>query len=1433
MNAIVPLNITALRVNQNDKTNIVSRFKGRTAVFEKIPYGSQTGASTGNTIVQPLDSDASPANPLGAGVHLHWALPDYFKRGVQPAQGGDVVFPHAPNRWLITRYLSEYDSATHTYSTASAKSFIVESDYVTPNLEADAYGVVRPAVSVPLVFENIKQDPAKSAYVGQPFMYMGRVINYDMWNPASESPDDFLPAYNGSDGKPLYLNSIGFVGPGFSAYYPDCSSVFGFWDHFMDQPTIFNAIASNTPIQFKVSYQVTGWINEQQEDPLNTIAALVTNQYNQYVQDCIDENVEVKQTPADVFESISETQFRWTFNTADITYTLNSDKTLDTLTVPQSTLSSGIFQELVWNMENNPSTTFFLENPDNHQDPSEWTDTVKLAAGNTVIEALSALLKEDLANQGLPDPAVLTNYEYLLDALQLGLLNNLDNETDKLITLEESLHSRAFSQISGGKLWLIEQKEQDPNQPHNADIEITLPLEVAEKLHLFNQAQKNYDQARAALDVQRKQLFMDWLHYVNMYAGGVQGPYVDINTLSSFLYTTQGGEINAVIQAGEEAGILFYEQDPVSGQVTAPKQPSGSGSLADEVWTQYQAILQELSQYPQWQLASAPAPSFWLPTDPVVIMEGDRIEPAVRNGRSQNLFVRLSTEIISQLNLTYDSTDFTVFVTNLMNIPTVTAVTPMQSDVQALVGEAFFTVPSLASYVGQALKNKGGANNPAVSSLDSFISTLENAEGGLSPLESATSAGLFAAVQAADYTPAANPQQCVSSPLVIDFTFTNPATNGWPLNTIGWNTQQHYPEFTANRYDPFLPTFLLWTAELDSLAPKNGTDYDAQNLTDYFQLDTDAVDYQYTVNGGTPVPFTRGNNLGYDSSVVLSTKSTYSLTQQVDTYVTNYPSDPNDQLLEDISTFYNKRKILSQSISGFNLEQNLKAFIPQIKVQDLTRGSRDQITTILNQSATANPEDDWYDFGFNSQSPIATGPLAQGNFGPLRSGFMEVKSLEIIDVFGQIMTLNTSSQTADGALQTTPSIPLQPVSTDTVNKEKIFLPPRLLTPTRLWFRWLSASFDPGVSGITTDFVEMNTHPATSPVCGWILPNHLDILLFFYDADGSPIGSFGLEHNTLKYRTRPGNPANISDSLAEDIGPSGSPTVNAHTANFMWYIDGNDADFLIDLMAAIENSNHFINPASQSQSASLSVLVGRPLAITRAVLGLETAGNILPISQADVSATSAFPQDVNNNRYQYSDRQNHSSSDLASVKFPLRMGDLANINDGLVGYLLESNGANPYTTLYSPAAVGSGGHNVEQPDADTIELTLNAPSINVTMLVDPRAPVHATTGILPVQELEIPSDQYEQAMRSLSMVFFTHPVLQATSGLTLPLPLESGYDWSWINPGSATLTPLKSNAGNEYAVYSYTPQTILEGWVQLLLSDDGSTSADDSEDENKE
>lgn len=1392
MNAHVPLNISAVRVSANDRTNIVSKFKGRTALFENMPYDRKSKqASTGDMIVQPLGSDRSAPDPLEIGIHLHWELPDYFRRGTQPAQGGDVVFPQAPNRWLVIRYLSVYEQGTGKYGEVQKKAWIVESDYVSSQLTRDSTGELRPSVTVPL--------PSNPRANNRPFMYMGRVVDLENWKPDSELPSDFLPAYKGPDGKPLYLTSIGFVGPSFSAYYPECFSVFGFWDHFRDLANVYNAITNNLPIQFKVSYQVAGWINEANSDPLTNVASVVTAQYNQYVKQCAAENVAVVQTPADVFESVSIQKFRWEFHKQNITFTLKPDKTLDTLNVPQRTLSGGILQDTVWDMLVNPQSSFFLNNPESTTSPAVWTDTVKLGVGNTTVEALSALLKHEIRNTN-NDQDLFDHYEYLLHTLQLGLLQDLDGQGNTLIGLEEDCHSKAFSSVSGGYLWAVEQKQPSSSNSLHPEQQVNLPLDVAEQLSLLNQAQKQYDQGRAALDIMRKQLFMDWIRFVKMDTSGEIDPDLPLGDLTKFVWVPNGGELTTVINYGNEVGMLLYLQDPVTAEIIGLQHPSGTTSRAVAVWTQYQAMLDKLKKYPLWQLRATTAMPFWMPTDPVLVMEGARLERARRNGPGPNIPVRVTGELLNSLEFKYKNNSFMVSSGDLSGLPKIPD-SPMKSDVEAEVGEAYLLVPMLAGAVADALKAKGGSGNPAVDAYSNFVVSLNSAQGGLSPIERKPATGLFAAVHTSARV-GANPTETVSTPLALSVTFTNGVTNGWAPDAVAWNTQPALPEFTAKRFDPFLPVFLIWTAKLQPLKHDAGSDYAAANLTRYFNLDADGIDYQYKPGD----IFTTKDGLDYAGSITLSKATTYSLTNQIEKYVANYSSDQQTRAtLKDAKTSYEKRRIVSQGLGNFNLQQTLRALIPKVTVVNLVK-PQDTITPQVSKAAVANPIDDWYNFGFNGQAPPA-GLLPPLNFGPLRSGFAGIFTLEIVDVFGQHMTLSTSTKNRDGSLLISVAQSLKPLAGDTQNQGKIYLPPRLLAATRLWFAWLSATHD---NRVPADFVEMNSHPATTPVFGWVMPNHLDDSLFFYNADGAAIGSFGVEHNELKYRTRAGNQNNAQDSLAVDIGPKDSPTINRHLADFMWYIQGKNGLFLRDLMKTVENSDKFITPVTFAQDASLAVLIGRPLALTRAVLGFETSGNLLPISQANTT----FSADVKNKRLKYSERQQTSSAKLGGVEFPVRLGDLSNIDDGLVGYLLEIAGPNPYDIFYSSAAPSDGTHGVVRPTPNTIKSTLNAEPITVTMLIDPRAPVHATTGILPVQVLQIPPDQYSETIRNLAVTFFTHPMLSLKEQLVVPLPQEGAYEWSWVTPGSTAQLPLQPNQANEFATFGYTPQTLLEGWLRL-------------------
>jgi hypothetical protein len=1384
MKAIVPLNIAALRVSNDDQTDVTGKqpgFRGRTVAFDKLPRGSAaTQASTGDTIRVAIDETAGTPSPaLEQGVHLHWELPDHFKRGRHDPDLGTITFPHVPARWLVVRTLSVYDQQAQAYGAPQHASWVVESDYVSPTTD-------RPAVAVPLT------DPAS----GQPYMYMGRVVPAAGWNPAGEPTTSYLQ-------PPLYLTATGFVGASFAGYYPDCRSVFGFWDTLEDVPAVYGPVKDLKAIEFRVSYGVIGWLPDPGDDPLARLADCVTAEYDDYVDACAKQKVDVVTTPAEVLQRIGKQQFGWTFSDNAISYTLQADKKLATLDVPAATLCAGAIQDVVWRQLQPSTDTPFLRPP---PPAGAWSDEVDAAIGNTTIEAVSALVRSQLPSPG--GKGVLADYEVLLDALQLGLLRDLEPHGNALVTLEQARHSRAFSKLDGGHVWTIETKAAPESA---ASAALTLPLTLAEQLSVLNSAQQAYDQGRAGLVTMRRQLFMDWLIWVKQLCekpAPPDGYPVPTNTLGAYVAGSGlGGERGAVIDEGNRVGLLQYGQDKDGNTVV--ETTNGPTTLAGQVVTAFNAVAAALAAlHADWRLVPGPAAPFWTPTDLVLVMEGDRLEPARRNGPTSTIAVRADTELITTLELAAGSSSATVAATQLAGLPTPPAALG-DPVVAALLGEFALLDPQYAAAIA-ALTNQV-ASAAAISAC----------QGGQSPLDPPVTPGLFAAVRAPGYVRAPNPQQSVTTPQALTVTFTNGQKTALPPDPIGWNAQQALPEFSSSRYDPYLPVWLNWQARLDPLARGADGTYAPDTLGTRFSLDEpDAIDLTYPV----PAKFTTGVPVTYSGTVVLSKKPFAALTTQIDAYVADFPTDAADPELAKARDVLAGRKVLSQALDTFNLAQTLRTTIPQIPVEDLVVYP-DPVTGAIASAATATPGDSWYGTGFNSLAPISTGPLALANFGPLRAGFLDISSLELVDVFGQVMTLATAGHVQGDPLAVTPSRDLSPAAGDSANAHKAYLPPRLIAPARADAHWLSAAHNDDVPAVKDDFIEMNDHPATSPVCGWIMPNHLDASLAFYDADGQSIGSFGIEQDRNQYRTRAGNLGNPHDDLAVDVGPAGQPLpgVNPHLARLMWFVHDYDrtnpdddppADFLKALMAAIDKSNTFISPANFAQDVALSVLIGRPLAIARTVHTLSTAGGLLPVSQGDTSKADALGTTVGHKWYAYKDRQGGTAAGLGELEVPVRLGDLVDSDDGLVAFLPEAQTGSPYSVVYSPAAPDGRAHGVTRPAPDTVQLTPNGPAATFTVIVDPRAAVHVTTGVLPTVALQIPPDQYVRAMQQLAVTFTTRPVLRDRRALQLPLPVEAGFNWQWVAPGQAPV-PFPPASAADVPVFGYSPQSLLEGWLDLV------------------
>ena len=179
---------------------------------------------------------------------------------------------------------------------------------------------------------------------------------------------------------------------------------------------------------------------------------------------------------------------------------------------------------------------------------------------------------------------------------------------------------------------------------------------------------------------------------------------------------------------------------------------------------------------------------------------------------------------------------------------------------------------------------------------------------------------------------------------------------------------------------------------------------------------------------------------------------------------------------------------------------------------------------------------------------------------------------------------------------------------------------------------------------------MNDHPATSPVCGWLIPNHLDGSLMFYDAQGGALGS------VLQTGVWEPAPATVNRVRLGSIPNPHLRRLATYLSGFSQRNGGYWGDFLKALDAALEN----IEPANFAQHDALALLIGRPVAVVRASLGLQLQGKPA-LNQHWRALLSDMYEGMLDGRV---------DNEFTGVNFPVRLGEHKQFNDGLVGYFIE-------------------------------------------------------------------------------------------------------------------------------------------------------------------
>jgi len=562
------------------------------------------------------------------------------------------------------------------------------------------------------------------------------------------------------------------------------------------------------------------------------------------------------------------------------------------------------------------------------------------------------------------------------------------------------------------------------------------------------------------------------------------------------------------------------------------------------------------------------------------------------------------------------------------------------------------------------------------------------------------------------------------------------------------------PGFRAWAAQPWNPIILEWEAEVFPVAAGGNLDPDdptyAQDyVTASFTLPQDEPELALKPGCGA---LSKAANV-YTGSTLLTAAAAQVLTTRLEEYLGDEGTDTTTEVARHLQQAHDilaapDFQALSQSLGGFNDALLMRRLTRQLDVADPLGYAGD---TDFTQTVAAAVADE-----------TLTAPQPLWDFNPLRSGALRLLRLRIVDTFGRVRELDCGHVVTTELLKTAEDPSL------------VWLPPRLVPPARLDFRWLGAA-DGGE--------EIGDAPAETPVCGWFVPNHLDGSLLVYDAAGAALGMLD-----LSARWEGPGEAMLDDPAAIE---------NVHLRRAVTWLIGKGSAFFGPFLDAVDSALENIDPESAAQHADLALLTGRPFALARATLGVEVHG-ALPVNQG----WTALWQDLG--------RTTRDTAALERVRFPLRVGEHGQLNDGVVGFWAEeADGSYRGGIFYSPqtSVVEDPAIHTLADDPAPLSRCLDEPPLTLAMLVDPRGVVHATSGIVPTQELSIPPDQYAGALSALEVVFLTTPLLTDAGALNLPLPAEPGFRWAWLGDESAPL-------GRALPDATFTAQEVREGWLKL-------------------
>lgn len=578
---------------------------------------------------------------------------------------------------------------------------------------------------------------------------------------------------------------------------------------------------------------------------------------------------------------------------------------------------------------------------------------------------------------------------------------------------------------------------------------------------------------------------------------------------------------------------------------------------------------------------------------------------------------------------------------------------------------------------------------------------------------------------------------------------------------------------------PWTPLYLDWEMQWMPSATS------PQGMYGPWQLGE--TDFTYTGESVTPVAATM------QMRSLLTSNYPTGLSTKINAFLDANPDIPAFQIRDLKLTVSNLATVdvMVQSLTGFGAWMKSRTPLPTQTITDATvaKWTEGVLTYVAN-------------------TPQGVSPV----YNPLRSGHFRLTRLQVVDAFGQVLPGNAGP----GNILPVRSQSLMP----NVGKDQSImqLPPRVAEGARLIEQLLDRD---------DDSIPSNSSDLTNPICGWLLPNHLDESLMVFDTEGNSLGEIIKVAN------------DVGESLRWDAAPGsasalGSPPAIANT-HLQRLVNSllsqgltttQPLDELLDLIDVTLWSSDILPPPTGSKMA---LLLGQPIAVVRAAFAFGLQGD--PIYQQDWALTGLC-KDLG----------------FPSVKIPFHIGDMQLSTNGSFGYYVGDDYSVCYAMYGYTPEMGSVRRAVRRPElrrsnlqqqiASTRqmlaarskaqsggyvqtgnELNLQCGGGDVlltTILVDPRGSITAVSGTAPVRVGALPNGPVSSAMQNLRATFRMGPLLLGPEVTKMPLPTGNSGKWDWIERTGVTFWREQGPVApqDQKADMPETIPTLREGWLSL-------------------